>query len=379
MKTATLIFVIALQLGLETVAGSEPSQTVRQLQFSPDGRYLLAQDDSGIIVLTIEPLRILFRIPAANATLGHFTPDSNEIVVAVSMTLVDWRQIRLAKDSPRVERWSVRDQRRVTSSPIPKMTCGPTRLAPDGLTLACLDLRGTLHAVDVVSGREVLKRRNFRRSTVDMDSQSNTALDGPLVIEGAVIEFSPDGRFLIGASDNGVIWDARELRDVKAGGQVKRISSGYVGYVTFLSAGQVVVPQYLNYGGRWEPAAQVLTFPSGDLLFTQPIICYPGPNRHFAQSAFRRAADPGFVIIRYQHMIDPGGIGGRSPCRMLVETREAALSVVALELSTGLMILSDSTVLDIFGNRHVTEVRPGVVGLWKRGEGLIATVELNEK
>ena len=74
MKTATLIFVIALQLGLETVAGSEPSQTVRQLQFSPDGRYLLAQDDSGIIVLTIEPLRILFRIPAANATLGHFTP-----------------------------------------------------------------------------------------------------------------------------------------------------------------------------------------------------------------------------------------------------------------------------------------------------------------
>lgn len=64
------------------------------LRFSPDGRYLIAQDDSGINVLAREPFAPLFRIEALYDTYyANFTPDSQEIV--------------FYNDNLHVERWSV--------------------------------------------------------------------------------------------------------------------------------------------------------------------------------------------------------------------------------------------------------------------------------
>jgi hypothetical protein len=55
--------------------------TVYHMRFSLDGKYLLAQDDSGISVMTREPFASLFRISAPSAYPAQFTPDSRQIVL----------------------------------------------------------------------------------------------------------------------------------------------------------------------------------------------------------------------------------------------------------------------------------------------------------
>ncbi len=59
---------------------SLPGRRVRKLHFSLDGRYVLAQDDSGLTVLTVQPFAVLFRIPSENITYSGFTPDSQQVL-----------------------------------------------------------------------------------------------------------------------------------------------------------------------------------------------------------------------------------------------------------------------------------------------------------
>ena len=72
-----LVFSIATSAGQDSpaIGGS-----LHHLRFSPDGRYVLAQDDSAITVLNVEPLTTLFRIPVQYATDAQFTPDSGSVV-----------------------------------------------------------------------------------------------------------------------------------------------------------------------------------------------------------------------------------------------------------------------------------------------------------
>src|SRR5258706_9051203 len=65
---------------------STPS--LRHLRFSPDGRYIVAQGSSEIIALTVQPLAVLFRAPAQDATVAEFTPDSRQILFVSSLTQV---------------------------------------------------------------------------------------------------------------------------------------------------------------------------------------------------------------------------------------------------------------------------------------------------
>ena len=74
---------------------------INVLRFSPDGKLLLAQDDSGINVLSREPLEPLFRIDATDAKPAQFTPDSQQIVFWTS--------------NLRVEFWDVAEQKLKTA------------------------------------------------------------------------------------------------------------------------------------------------------------------------------------------------------------------------------------------------------------------------
>src|SRR5579872_3698176 len=51
----------------------------RQLLFSPNGKYILAQHASGIAVLTVHPLSVLFSQSAENVSNAGFTPDSRRV------------------------------------------------------------------------------------------------------------------------------------------------------------------------------------------------------------------------------------------------------------------------------------------------------------
>ncbi len=81
-----------------------PAGWLRQLRFSPDGQHVLAQDDGEITVLTVRPFQILFRMPAENATLAQFTPDSTEVVFVSSVPRVEPLQVVLNPGPAHVER-----------------------------------------------------------------------------------------------------------------------------------------------------------------------------------------------------------------------------------------------------------------------------------
>jgi len=70
--------------------GAAPDEPIslNHLLFSLDGRYLLAQDDRSVTILTVRPLAVSFRIPARGASPAHFTPDSRQAAAEVSPGVV---------------------------------------------------------------------------------------------------------------------------------------------------------------------------------------------------------------------------------------------------------------------------------------------------
>jgi hypothetical protein len=159
-------FVAPIILALSIGSGASqdaptPKGSLRQLRFSPDGRYVLAQDDSEITILMVQPFSILFRIPDERAEIAQFTPDSQEIVFLSSVIKVDPQKIAFKESAAHVERWSVVDKSRAASAALPTMVCGTEELSPDGGMLVCLDLKSTLSFVDVATGQTIFEKKQF--------------------------------------------------------------------------------------------------------------------------------------------------------------------------------------------------------------------------
>jgi hypothetical protein len=142
-----LQFALAALLALAPVpvVANAPAQveSLRQLRFSPDGRYILAQDSSGIAVLPVSPLAVLFRIPAKLAGDAQFTPDSQQFIFVSSLARADRQpaadggRTLLVRSPPHVERWNIADGTRVEWTEIKGLNCATEQLSPDGRILAC--------------------------------------------------------------------------------------------------------------------------------------------------------------------------------------------------------------------------------------------------
>ena len=76
---ARVLLVLSLGAGMGQELLAQKG-SFRQFRFSPDGRYVLAQDNFEITTLSVEPFAILFRIPVQSATDAQFTPDSGSLV-----------------------------------------------------------------------------------------------------------------------------------------------------------------------------------------------------------------------------------------------------------------------------------------------------------
>src|SRR5262245_21272200 len=121
---------------------------VTHLRFSPDGNYVLAQDDAGINVLTREPFKPVFRIDAPEAEEAQFTPDSQNVVFNTS--------------DLRVEIWNVAEEKLSEAHEVVlRKTCLQNLLSPDGKTLACLDEDFALNLFEVKSKTQVFQRKDF--------------------------------------------------------------------------------------------------------------------------------------------------------------------------------------------------------------------------
>jgi hypothetical protein len=168
---------------------------ISHLRFSPDGRYLLAQDDSGISVLTREPLASVFRIDAADARPAQFTPDSRFVVFNTT--------------GLRVEAWDIAGRKLESARELfVRASCVQTLLSPDGKTLACLDTDWALTLHDVASGTQFVQKKSFATPNpfqlilIGFLMRSSESAFDVADIEWIKMGFSPDGRYFAAGSRN---------------------------------------------------------------------------------------------------------------------------------------------------------------------------------
>ncbi len=148
-----------------TAASPEPRHKkncrFRQLAFSPDGKYILAQHASGIAVLTVQPLSVLFSQSAENVSNAGFTPDSLQVWFVSRPSHVIAPQITFAGSSAFIERWRIADGTRIDRKETRMRKCESSGLSPDSRILACVDTGGTLRAINVDSGETLFEKKKF--------------------------------------------------------------------------------------------------------------------------------------------------------------------------------------------------------------------------
>ncbi len=357
---AAVLVAVGLAGGTDTAARSG-SRNLRQLRFSWDGRYILAQDDSEIAVFTAHPLAILFRISTDDATDAQFTPDSTQVVFVRPITRVSPDRIAFVNSPPHVERWDVGAGARSASAQIPMLGCGTVGLSPDGHTLACEDFEGTLRILDVPSGDIVLEKKQFVKLvpiySVNPIYGNQELPNGHFLgdLGQAGFHFSPGGRLFVARPDGAgkvLAWDVQQRQPAKLPGALGRIRNMDSTF-GFVSADRVLVAY--EFEAPATVRARLVAIPSGKVL-SRPRI---------PRGGFRTAADPHFAIIR--------------PFGKYARYNDPNPRAAAVEIATGEVIISETRALDVFGRYYVAEPSPGVVGLYERGKGLQATIPLHSK
>jgi hypothetical protein len=351
-RTATLAVLVVLtvvsathapcQEAASAAATPEPSHKkncrFRQLVFSPDGKYILAQHASGIAVLTVQPLGVLFLRSAENVSNAGFTPDSQRVWFVSRPSHVIAPQISFAGSSAYIERWNIADGTRIDRKETRMRKCESSGLSPDSRILACVDTGGTLRGIDVDSSAILFEKKKF----------SNFGDRG-----AADLNFSPDGRYLVAvprrAEGSPLAWDLRANETVKLGGRLKKLETAY--HIAFVAADQVMISSV--WLGTTTVNATLVEFPSGKVLSKAKL----PPGQVF------RAANPAFVLIRPMgwRVVDSNSIPRSS----------------AVEFRTGQVIMSDADALDVFGNQFIIELPDGKLGLCERGKGVQASVAID--
>jgi WD40 repeat protein len=306
---------------------------IDHFRFSPDGKLLLAQDDSGIYVLTRDPLRFVFRIEAPGAEAAQFSPDSRQVVFFNSHF--------------RVETWDIEHQEQVSLVDVPVLHgCRDSALSPDAKYLACFDGDLTLSLFDVASGDTLFQKQNFYQ----FESAFNPYmvyfrllyfLSHPDVV---VLRFSPDARYFAASSHTGesVAFDLVNRKKISFPGTIQNLMSYSF---TFLGPDRVVGLD------KFHPdKSPVAEFPSGKVLDRVPL----------GDGSLTAAANPNYLLIR--PVVDhPVGAYSLAEKKLVYTTR------------------TDAT--DVWGDFFVSERLNGEIGLYKLGQtnpAAIAQLPLGE-
>ena len=218
---------------------------ITHMRFSPDGRYLLAQDSSSIFVLSRDPFNVLFRIDALEALPAQFTPDSASIVFNTQ--------------DLRIEQWSVSEERRSHLYEIAvTKECINARLSPDAKHIACLDTEQKLTMFNVPEGSVI-----FQKSFSNMASVAvNRLLFAIQGYRSDRLEFSPDGRYFIGVDIAGDQHFAYDFAD----GKFIRLHRN-IAFRLFMDFGFLSGNRFVGKSGSKGEHSAVVSFPSGEILY----------------------------------------------------------------------------------------------------------------
>jgi hypothetical protein len=247
---------------------------LEQIRFSPDGRSILAQDQSSIFVLGREPLALRYRIDASQALPANFSPDS--------------RSITFSTPGLHTEQWSVDEKKLIAAHEIyTPQACYDTRLAPDGRTLLCVQFdtekwQLNLALLDTATSETVWKKNDWLEPDgglaysllVSQVSESNTPF--------FVSSYSADGRVLVfGGGEPKLAFDLDKRAVIKMGANLHSYITGEYAFIgNDRMAGR----------DRTDPkSSAVFSFPEGNRLlktFLPPdfgSVTHPGSSQHIVE------------------------------------------------------------------------------------------------
>ncbi|REJ75453.1 MAG: hypothetical protein DWQ47_08235 [Acidobacteria bacterium] len=306
---------------------------IRHLEFSPDGKSLIAQDDSTIFVLKTSPFEIRFRIDAPEAEDANFTPDSRSVVFSTP--------------GLRVEKWDVASgEAELIREVYLNRECIQTALSPDGSKLVCVDTSDSsasrkfnVKVFDVATNKLLLERKDIfstRRRFMSFNQLFSSF--GRLNRRLLEIEFTPSGRYIVLGAGEANVLDLSTGEEVKLGGNLDEIMAFPFAFIS----NDLIIGQ----DDKKMEDSGVFQFPSGRRLEKFDL---------FADS-LERPHQGNYVLVR--------------------PIKTAAVGV--FDLSTKKFLLANNNpALAVHGNVFVSENKDGVLGLYRLDKDeTIATLEL---
>lgn len=233
---------------------------IRYLRFSPDGQYILAQDESTVTVLKREPLSVVFRVDVEDAFPAIFSTDSSKLIVY--------------NHNLRVQQWNISDKRLISTYEValPSVGYWQTRISPAGNYVACYAYNADLIIYDVATGNEIYKEKEFylpSRWDVFFWEIFMDILD-LREIPALNLEFSPDGRYLlagkrtVGGSWSSISQEKTTAVDLFTG---KKISIGDNVKKILLTSMDFMGPnKVIGQYGNDPKKSGIFTFPDGERL-----------------------------------------------------------------------------------------------------------------
>lgn len=229
-----------------------------RIRFSPDGRFLLAQDETGINVLDRNALKVLFRIDAPDVESAKFSPDSANVV---------FQDAKL-----RVEKWNIATGKRTSVKELVVYDgCRQTLLSSDAKTLVCAfaNIKGTtihvgVRLIDVESGNVFFENASLYDSSPLSWSFEPLwyAIESGVGFHLMAMFDSPNGKYLmIDAGDKLLAFDLDSRQPVQLAGKIKDRS---LTRMAFIGNDQLYVAGEIKSNGVYK--ARVLRFPSGEVV-----------------------------------------------------------------------------------------------------------------
>ncbi|MGA8308258.1 MAG: M48 family metalloprotease [Candidatus Acidiferrales bacterium] len=297
----------------------------RNLRFSPDGKFLLAQDGSSIYVLTRDPLEFVFRIDAPSAHPAQFTPDSGGVV--------------FYDPQLRVEHWDIASKERVDINEVViQKGCFQTRLSPDGRTLACFRRDLDLLLVDVVTGDQILEKEKFYQAEVNTEQGIGSFIFS-FQLRYITMEFSPDGRHFVASSKNGnpIAYDLSSRSIIPVRGSLKTATATSFVFVT--------PDEIAGSAGSNGTSSLLVSFPSGAVI----------RQLNFGSARPSRVAHGDYVLLR--------------------PIKDFAVGV--LDLKTNDFVRANKqAAFDVYDKTFVSQLKSGEIGLFQESSTPIATLKL---
>ncbi|HWF03097.1 MAG TPA: M48 family metalloprotease [Candidatus Angelobacter sp.] len=243
--------------------------SLNYLQFSPDGKYLLAQDESTVFVLSREPLANLFSFDAENAQsiqveTGVASPQSNGLMDQTVQFTPDSRSVVFYDMEMRVQKWDIATKQRTSIQEVTVAgQCFRTSLSSTGDVLACLKNDRSkddflLELIDVPSNTVFFSKKVNPPQGPDIYDLANSPLRffPRYVFMYFSLGFSPDAHyFILGSNSSTVAYDLQTHQEIGTNGAIRKFTSAKF---TFLTSNRLV-----GVDPEHSDKAAFVTFPAG--------------------------------------------------------------------------------------------------------------------